>query len=218
MYSKYAMDTQVSTSHYFQRKYSTLERFISYFYQVDLLRDLGGKKVLFIGVGDGIVSSYLEDRCGVDIVTYDFDAGLHPDIVGDVRNMPFKEEEFDAIALFEVLEHIPFEDLPKVIDDLHKISKQTVFVSVPFRHTALELTFKFPFIRSLLKRDLIRFNLSLPLIFPGFESSGQHYWEIDAFKFNIKKVRAVFEKKFKVIKEKSPILYSYQKFFVLEKL
>jgi hypothetical protein len=101
---------KVDKNHYLQRKYASLERFISYFYQIDFIRKAKAKKILFIGVGDGLVSDYLKKIPEMEIVTYDIDPALHPDVVGDVRRLNFKDNEFDLVAAFEVLEHIPFKE------------------------------------------------------------------------------------------------------------
>src|SRR5690606_7789097 len=108
----------------------------------------------------------------------------------------FGENEFDVVAIFEVLEHIPFEDFEVTLEKIKLISKSKVLISVPQRHTVFELIFKFPGIRTVLKRDFIRLILSIPLRFPGFKESGQHYWEIDSGDYTIRRVRSAFEEHF----------------------
>ena len=65
--------------------------------------------MLLIGVGDGLVPFYLKEVLGIKVTTCDIDPELQPDIVADVRNLPCADASYDAVAVFEVLEHLPFE-------------------------------------------------------------------------------------------------------------
>lgn len=211
------MSVQVDKTHYTHGKYATLARFISYFHQIDLIKKYRPESLLFVGVGDGLVPHYLQHNLAYPVATCDFDPTLKPDLVADVRALPCQPGEFDAIALFEVLEHIPFEDLPPVLCSLHSIAKRYVFISVPFRHTAFEFILRFPLIRSLLKRDFLRLALRIPLSFGGFAQSGQHYWEIDRGLYRIERWRELLREGFRIVEEERPLLNSGHWFFVLEK-
>jgi hypothetical protein len=208
---------KVDKNHYLQRKYASLERFISYFYQIDFIRKAKAKKILFIGVGDGLVSDYLKKIPEMEIVTYDIDPALHPDVVGDVRRLNFKDNEFDLVAAFEVLEHIPFKEFPMALSDLARISKEKVILSLPFRQMSFELIIRLPFIRTLFKRSFLRFLWIIPIRFPGPEVSGQHYWEIDRKQFPIKKIRLIIKKNFDILFEQKALLNPYRYFFILQK-
>src|SRR5438874_10919618 len=85
--------------------YDTLERFQSYWHQLREATDLGGR-VLEIGIGNGTVSSILRAR-GLDVVTADIDRELRPDVVADIRKLPFENGSFDGVLACEILEHIP---------------------------------------------------------------------------------------------------------------
>ena len=52
---------QVKKQHYFRKKYDNLNRFISYFYQVDLVRSVDPETVLEVGKGNATVSEYLKE-------------------------------------------------------------------------------------------------------------------------------------------------------------
>ena len=69
--------------------YDDLERFISYFYQIDIVRKLKSNKVLEVGIGNKTVANYLL-RSGINIDTCDFDKELNPDYVADIRDLPFR--------------------------------------------------------------------------------------------------------------------------------
>ena len=213
------MKPQKNKEHYFKSKYNKLDRFISYFYQIDLISEFSGKngeKILEIGKGNGFVSDYLK-RSGFDVATFDFDENLDPDIVGDVREINLPENSFDVVTAFEILEHIPFNDVESVLEEISKITKRYVIISLPYRSTSFEFVLKFPGIRSLLNREFISFFVRVPLRFKGIESSGQHYWEIDAKNHPTGGIKRLFKRHFRLIKVIRPVLDNYRVFFVLEK-
>ena len=161
---------QKNREHYFKSKYNKLERFISYFYQIelvnkfaekpfDLAQGKSGKKILEIGNGNGFVSDYLK-KSGFDVVTFDFDENLNPDIVGDIREINLQEDSFNIVTAFEILEHISFDDVESVLEKINKITKKYVIISLPYRSTSLEFVLKFPGVRSVLKRDFISFFIT----------------------------------------------------------
>ena len=210
---------QKKKEHYFKSKYNNLERFISYFYQIDTivkLSEKSGKKILEIGKGNGFVSDYLK-KSGFDVLTFDFDENLNPDIVGDVREINLSENSFDIVTAFEILEHIPFDDVENVLENINKITKKYAIISLPYRSTSLEFILKFPGIRTILNKDFISFFIRLPLVFKGIESSGQHYWEIDAINHPLRGIKRLFKRHFRLIRVIRPVLDNYRIFFVLEK-
>lgn len=208
---------QVDTSHYFSSKYASLDRFISYFYQIDHIRNLHPKRLLFIGVGDGLVSDYIAKHAGIEIVTYDFDARLNPTVVGDVRSLPFPDNSFDAVVAFEVLEHIPLADAQIAVAEIARVTSKTFIMSVPYRRAGFEWILRFPGIRSLCKRDFLRVALMFPLVFGGFAESGQHYWETDARQFSAKKIRTMLRQWFTITREFTAPLDYYRWFITMEK-
>lgn len=212
------MEPQVKETHYFRKKYDDLGRFISYFYQVHTAQEYSkkGEKILEIGKGSGFFADYLK-KLGCDVTTCDFDKNLSPDIVADIRSLPIKDASFYLVTAFEVLEHIPYEDLPKALSELKRVSKKYVVISLPYRSTGWEWVLKFPGIRTIFKKPFLSFFLRLPLRFGGIEVSGQHYWEIDFWKYSLGKIRKLLEGNFRILKEIRPVLSHYHLFFVLEK-
>lgn len=207
--------TQVSSGYYFDKKYLSLDRFVSYFHQLSAVRDHCPKNILFVGVGDGMVPYLLKQNSGYEIITFDFDPGLKPDVVGDVRCLPFPDKSFDLVCVFEVLEHIPFDDLKMALKEVSRVSKKGAIVSVPHRRSGFEIIFKFPFIRSITNKDFLRFVIRFPIRFPGFGVSRQHYWEIDWYTTSLKDFRRCLSEYFIVTKEETPVLDFYKRFFHL---
>ncbi len=207
--------TQVPPDYYFSRKNLSLDRFISYYYQLNAVQESYPKNILFIGVGDSIVSDFLKRNKKYKITTFDFDAELNPDVVGDIRLLPFPDKLFDLVCVFEVLEHLPYEDVSAALKEISRVVKKDVVISVPHRRTGFEIIIKFPFIRSLFKKDFLRFALRFPLHFPGFAVSGQHYWEIDGNTTHLNNFRLALRKNFNINKEVTPALDFYKRFFYL---
>ena len=213
------MNTQVDKNYYFSGNYDSLARFISYFFQLDLIRRSKPQSILFVGVGNALVSDYLKKQFGdQNVITLDIDPELQPDLVGDIKSLPLTDQSFDTVASFEVLEHLPFSQSERALGELARVSRKHVIISVPHRRVGLEVIFKFPYIRSLLKREFIRLTAFLPTRFPGFASSGQHYWEIDGRGTRLKDLRTALKKHFTIVSEHTPPLDCYHRFFVLEKI
>ena len=113
-------DIQVPKEQYNNVKYSNITRFISFFYQIDLVRNLKPDNVLEIGIGNKTVSNYLR-HSGIKIDTCDFDKNLEPDYVADIRDLPFEDESYDVVAACEIIEHIPWKDVIKALGELHRV-------------------------------------------------------------------------------------------------
>lgn len=214
---------QVKKEHYLRRKYDTLERFTSYYYQIDSIHEAmlsaGNKsdfKILEVGKGNGFVSDYLK-KFDYNVTTADFDPELKPDVVADIRKLPFQNGSFDLVMACEVLEHLPFQDFEKTLEELKRVSGKHVMISLPYRSTGFEAVFKFPFVRSLLRTSFLDLFFRIPLKFGGIEVSKQHYWEIDIWKYSFRKIKNIIGKHFKIVKAVRPVLNHYHYFFLLEK-
>ncbi len=198
-------------------EYDDLFRFISYFYQIDLVRQLNPKSILEIGIGNKTVSNYLKQN-GFNITTCDFDEKLKPDCIADIRELPFGDDRFDVILACEVLEHIPFRDIWPALKELHRITRKYVILSVPYISFYADFVLRFPRMDRIFKSPYLRLLLRLPLFFWKRKFSGEHRWEMGTRNYPIGKIREIIkEMKFKIIKEVIPVLDGYHHFFILEK-
>ena len=206
------MAKQVEKTHY-ETNYLREPRMFSYFFQIKEALKLVNppKRILLIGVGDGVVPFYLK-KIGFDLTTIDIDPDLKPDVVGDVLKMPFPDDAFDLAVCAEVLEHLPFEKFPAALTEIGLVTKQGLILSLPDkRRTLLDLRLKLPLIKQIdffYKIDLRRAHVF----------DGQHYWEIGKKDYSLRKVIFEIEETgFKLmrhyVKSQSPNIH----FFVLGK-
>lgn len=210
------LEKQVNKKHYFRKKYDDLNRFISYFYQIELATPPHVKTILEVGKGNGTVSDYLK-KLGFTVTTVDIDPDLKPDYVADIRKLPFPDANFNLVMACEVLEHLPFDDFEPALKALHRVSSSFVLISLPYRSTGFELALKFPGIRTLFRTNFLDLFLRLPLKFGGFRVSGQHHWEIDGFKYRLGRIKKIIKRHFAIIRTARPVLNYYHYFFLLEK-
>lgn len=208
-------EIQVSAEHYF-KDYNSPERFVSYFYQIKLIEELNPQNILEIGIGNGIVSSYLKWR-NFNITTCDFDPALEPDCLADIRNLPFEENSFDVIAVYEVLEHLPFEDFDRILEELYKISKKNIIISLPVSSVFFKIIVESNAFKIIFKNSFFSFLFSIPQFFRKHVFNGEHYWEMGKKSYSYAKIKKHLQKKFRIIKEFRPEFNSYHYFFVLEK-
>jgi ubiquinone/menaquinone biosynthesis C-methylase UbiE len=204
------------TSHreiYF-RGYADLERFISYFYQINLVIKVNPTTVLEVGVGNRVVSDYLI-RSGYQVTTVDINRGLEPHAVGDIRNLPFGDNLFDVVLASEVLEHLPFKDVPNILAELRRVSQKEVIISIPYScfFTENVLNVKTP-----LFSKQLRFVLSVPFFTSEFKRTGEHHWEMGRKNYPKKIVKRLLEKYFRIRDEFQPVLNPYHYFFILDKI
>ena len=66
------------------------------------------KKIHFVGIGgigmSGIAELLLNQ--GFEVTTCDFNENLEPDVVGDIRELPFEDGSFPVVMACEILEHL----------------------------------------------------------------------------------------------------------------
>ncbi len=114
------------------RNIEVIERLFS---QIDL-SDI--KRVLEVGCGIGVLSSYLAEKYKWEITGIDLDSeqieraqNEHREnkylkfIEADATKLPFKDSEFDLILSIDVLHHIPNRN--KVFDEISRVIKSNGF-------------------------------------------------------------------------------------------
>jgi len=209
-------------NHYsFANMYDSLERFISYYCQIKSIYRLNPKNILEIGIGNRTVTNYLLAH-GYSVTTMDIDENLKPDIIGDIRKIPVEDNTFDAVLAAEVIEHIPWQDVPAALKEIHRVTKKYAVISTPYSSGSLELTFASQIFAKLFKRPYINFCIRIPKFWHKHKYDGQlssHCWEMGRKEFSKKAVKKRLNGYFNIIDESisclSVELNHY--FFVLEK-
>ncbi len=196
--------------------FSNLPNYISYYYQINLIP----KKIssiLEIGIGNKFVSSQLR-KLGKIVTTLDVDRKLKPDIIANVNAIGLKDRSFDCVICYEVLEHLPLSMFETCLNELRRISRKYLIISLPFSGFAAGLYLKLP-----LRGGGRIFRIPLPFfsrpekLVKKFKIA--HYWAIGEGKisrnFTRKRLKGCG---FKVMKELSPVLNSHHIFWVLRKV
>lgn len=205
---------QVESSIYFRKKYDGKGQFSSYWHQINEIFSLDPKSVLEIGKGSGLVSAYLKRR-GVNIRTLDIDKGLNPDVVGSVLSIPFKKNAFEVVDCYEVLEHLPYQNFEKALQEIFRVCEKYAVLSLP---QDIKKTYRvlidLPGIKGI-KKIISLSNWKKPIN----PFSKEHHWEIglkglplSRITNDIKKVGFVIEKTYRVFEK------LFHRFFILKKM
>jgi hypothetical protein len=201
---------QVPVDHY-KAEYEDWDKWLCYYWQIRNVFERKATRVLEIGVGSKVVTSYLR-RNGIELTTLDIDPALDPDYVGSVTQLPFGSGEFDAVLCTEVLEHMPFEQSQQAILEIARVSKAYAFVTVPHFVLSFAVLFRLPVIH------LREFRIPVPY-WKRIRSVGEHFWECGKRGYPVSRLRRAFKDAgFKIISEKRPPTNYSSCFFVLRKL
>jgi ubiquinone/menaquinone biosynthesis C-methylase UbiE len=204
------MDKQVEKEAYGFFKYSYPDRWASYFYQLREVLSVSPANILEVGVGDGVLRDYIRNNTKIEYTSIDVAEDLNPDALGSVTAMPFADRSFDAVVAYEILEHIPFEELPQALAEIKRVSRKYVVLSLPHFGPPVKFCLKLPFLPEI--------KLAFKLPYPKKHVfNGQHYWEIGKKGYSPAKIRQTISEHFDILKEFVPWENQYHHFFVLEK-
>ena len=96
--------------------------------------------ILDVGCGDGrLINRLLEENgktrflriCGLDISENALMRVRTEKYLGSIESLPFMEREFDIVLCCEVLEHLPWITFPKAVEELTRVAKNYLIISVP---------------------------------------------------------------------------------------
>ncbi len=202
-----ALEIQVPTAHYDAANYDELHRWISYWHQIRAVVRSNARSVLEVGVGSGVLSSYLRARLGLSVTTFDFDETLAPDIVGDVRALARHAGEgcADAVLAFQVLEHLPFGDFETALRQMALASRRNVILSLPYYGWDAAVR-----ARIWKKKFSFGFRISKN---PPWSFNGEHHWEIATRGHSLAKVREVINRVLDIERDYFCADYPYHYFF-----
>ncbi len=200
---------QVARDHYDFAKYGFEGRFVSYYWQIHEVLKLQPSSILEVGVGDGVFGSFIKNNTNIAYKSLDIAQDLSPDIVGSVTKIPVADKSFDVVCAFEVLEHLPFEQFEVALQELARVARTHVIISLPHFGPMLSFSLKIPF----LPRLQFAWKISVP---KKHVFNGEHYWEIGKRGYSISRVRQTLAKHSGVIADFVPYNSEYHHFFILK--
>ena len=174
---------QIDDPDYMTMEYLSRERWISFWYQIMEVTETNPESVLEIGPGPNIVSGVFKDM-RIRLTSVDIDWKLRPTVNADITKLPFQNSSFDTVLAAEVLEHIPFNEVPKALKELSRVANKSIVITLPhFSNFAPAIALKlFPYVP--------RFSKVFPISFPiKHKFDGQHYWEIGKSGYSTSVVR-----------------------------
>ena len=200
------------TNPYVSLDYINHARWESFWVQIEEILRTNPKNALEIGKGSGVVSFVLQNQ-GIDVTTLDVDKRVSPDVVGDVRQLPFRDKSFDTVLCCQVLEHLPFSDFEQSLKELRRVARDYVVISLPEPFsTYFYLATKFiPFIpKKSFVFKVIRFVRS--------KVDSVHKWEIGWPGTSLNQVdQAIKTCGFKIERTFCPAENLYHRFYILKK-
>jgi len=206
------MNPQPGPDHFSSESYDTKERFISYWHQIHEIISLEPKKVLEVGIGNGFVTRYLREK-GWDVTTLDIVSELRPDVAGSVLSLPFGDTAFDVVTCFEVLEHLPYDDFTKALEELRRVSRRHLILSVPDHTAVYRVNIELPRMKPI-KRLVPH---PFPKL-PPHEFDGEHYWIIGKSNYPLEKISHDIERTgFRIVETYRVFEFYGHRFFSLEK-
>ncbi len=97
-------------------------------------------------MGNKFIKKYFSDT-KINYKTLDIAKDLKPDILGSVNNMHLKDNLFDLVCAFQVLEHLPSDEFEQCLKEMLRVSKKDVLIILPYSSRFYYLRIKIPLIR-----------------------------------------------------------------------
>ncbi len=196
-------------------EYFCKDRFISYHHQIRLISSLGSqvKNILEIGIFNSLLKELLKLN-GYNVSTADVDPNLKPDLLLDLTtDFSLPKDKFDAIVLFQVLEHLPYEQSEQALKKLAEATKKFLVISLP--HNTQFLTLQARFSYSLRPRHLF---IKIPKFWSTKPICNQHYWEVGLKGYPKQRIlNSIAQAGLKVKQEFIDPTHPYHYFLLLEK-
>jgi hypothetical protein len=171
-------------NHYFNREYMRSERLLSYIDQLTVLSkfSIHSDTILEVGKGNGYFSHFIQTYFNQTVRTVDIVPELKPDYCVDISSKEFiLPTTFDIGVCFEVMEHIEWERLGIVVDNLRKYVKKYLIISVPDANFFLQ----FKINRLLFKYIPLNLTVSIPRFLKNRSTIvNSHFWEIGIYHSN----------------------------------
>jgi 2-polyprenyl-3-methyl-5-hydroxy-6-metoxy-1,4-benzoquinol methylase len=131
---------------------------ITYWHQINSILLNKPKTILEVGVGTGLVSSYMR-ALGIEVTTVDINPSLEPDYIGSVLDLEeiVQGKVFDVVLCARVLHHLPYDSFPKAIEQISIVSAKAAVVTLPVDD------FRFYLMSRYTSSNIRTFSIPIPL-------------------------------------------------------
>ena len=211
------MTPQTDRSHY-DDEYYERRRLYSIAVQAEVLRRLRPGSVIEVGPGRGVFAAMFRQLSGARVVTIDIDPTLKPDVIGSVFEMPFADGGFDAVACFQMLEHLPFDAFGRALAEMRRVAKAGMALSLPDCSLALTVRFgsRNPRRDGFVGAWTVQPSSWALRRLKAVPNSAGHYWEIGRRGTPLSVVRnAICRSGWRIDEEFRTAENAYHRFFVL---
>ena len=104
------------------------------------------------------------------------------------------------------------------LDELHRVSREYVVISIPEGRDFCELIFRMPMLWHIFKRCGFRIVCRFPAFLKNNTTLYEgHYWEMGVKGATKKELKKKIYRNFDILEERTPSLNPYHYFFVLKK-
>lgn len=204
-------EKQVDKSNYAFSRYMSKARWCSLWHQIDEIQKLSPQNVLEIGPGPGLFKA-IAATLGIRVETLDLDPDLKPDHVGSATSMPFADKSYDVVCAFQMLEHLPYDVSLQAFEEMVRVSRRHVVISLPDARTVWRYQFHIP------KFGAHDFLMPRPQVgAPEHVFDGEHYWELNKQGYALARVLADLSKHIRLVNTYRVQEHPYHRFFIFER-
>jgi predicted SAM-dependent methyltransferase len=188
----------------------TKERWSSIWHQLAEISLLKPESVLEVGPGTNLFKT-VSLSFQIPVKTIDHNPAIKPDFVGSITDLPFKDNAYDVVCAFQVLEHLPYENSIDAFREMVRTSRRNVVISLPDAKIMWRFRIKLPMFG---EHDFLVNRPSLKL--PMHKFDGEHYWEINTKGYNLEKVLYDMTQISRLVRTYRIYDNPYHRFFVFE--
>lgn len=193
-----------------------LSNFVNTYCQYRDLNSLENvRRILIVGPGQGLDTHVLKWR-QFEVTTFDIDETFDPDHLGSVHDLSmFHTQQFDAVIVSHVLEHLPVSYLDQALRELSRVARYSlIYLPVAGRHGLLRFRLGLRGVAWSIAWDFFNPFHRPDGLQPRYRD-GQHFWEVGMRGFRVRDLRARFQPLFKILREYRNYDWIYSYNFVL---
>ena len=104
------------------------------------LLNIKKEKVLDIGCGTALYSNLFKDYIGIDNCKEMLEKSSSKVLLGEAENLPFPDKSFEVVISITAIQN--FNNIPKAINEIKRVSKNKIAISILKKSKKLELVKK----------------------------------------------------------------------------